>query len=412
MKHPYPSRQLLTQLVAGSAACILALLLGCQSSDGLTSNDPAGQTGETPLASITPSPASSSAESIVPSPSPTAVVTRPGYYLLYEAGPEEEQIYRFDFADRQPVAPGDLVPGQPLSPDQERIATTTRPESNTDYTRSYAVLDLEQGALEPLPLIAPSSDLFWSPDDRRLMYASYPENRGQLVVYDFEKGENIVLVDNKAVWKADGWSPDGKMAAFVGITDGQYDLYLLDVGSRAVRRLTNTKDIETAVIWSPVSNELLVGTTDYSEHALEMWPYSVRGLSVITSDGQQRDLGRYDFLHAPSLAWSADGQSIAYSEKGKLCVLSLSNGQRSCPLVGLEPYGSYYAAFGAPPVWSPDDRWLAFRAAGHDNGRACDGVYALEMTTYEVLVVEEGICGVGSLTCPEKSGHIVKVGRY
>ena len=277
------------------------------------------------------------------------------------------------------------------------MAMTTRPESTTDYIRSYAVLDLEQGTLEPLPLIAPSSHLFWSPDGRQVMYASYPEDRGKLVVYDLETGENIVLVDDIAVWMAAGWSPEGEQAAFVGITEGQYDLYLLDVDSRAVRRLTNTKDIETGVVWSPVRDELLVGTTTCIECILESWPYPVDSLSIISSDGQKRELGRYDLLLSPSLAWSADGKSVVYSEKGKLCLLSLSDGQQSCPLVGLEPYGSYYAAFDAPPVWSPDNRWLAFRAAGYDNGGICDGVYALELATREVVVVEEGSCEVGFL---------------
>lgn len=397
MSYSYHSRHLLILLVACTAACMLSLSLGCRSSVGPVSSDLVGQAGETPSASIIPATAAPPVESVVAGPSPEGVNTQPGFYLLYQAGREQEEIYGFDFADSWPVAPGDLVSGQPLSPDRKRIIITMRPASKRDSTRSFAVLDLEHGTIEPLPLLGQQLERFWSPDGRQVMYVSYEEDEGQLVVYDFEKGENIVLVDGEAIWSTAGWSADGELAAFVTVTDGQYDLYLLEVDSLAVRRLTNTKDIETAAVWSPVRNELLVGTTVYTEHALELWPFPVDNLSIITSDGQERDLGRYDYLHSSSLAWSVDGERVAYSETGKLCVLSLGDGKRSCPLVGLEPYDSYYAAFDAPPVWSPDNHWLAFRAAGYDDGGSCEAVYALELATNEVVVVEEGSCESGNL---------------
>lgn len=361
---------------------LLFLLIACTRVDGGGTTQPTGPA--TPVAAT----------------STAAVDTQPGFYLLYQAGqggPEQQEIYRFDFAESRPVAPGDLVPGQPLSPDQKRIVITTRPTSRTDHTRSHAVLDLEQGTMEPLPLIAPSPHLFWSPDGRQLMYASYPEDTGQLVVYDFEKGENIVLFDDHSVWSTAGWSADGKLAAFVAVTDGQYDLYVLEMDTLAVRRLTDTTDIETGTVWSPVSDELLVGTTVYTEHAFELWPYAVDSLAIISSDGQERDLGRYDYLQSSSLAWSVDGESVAYSEKGKLCMLSLGDGQRDCPLVDLEPYGTYFASFGEPPVWSPDNRWLAFRATGYRDRGCDDGVYALELATKKVVVVDEGGCNTGPL---------------
>mgnify|MGYP002397880775 CR=1 FL=1 len=400
MGDSYHFRRLFSLLVACPAACMLALLLGCHSSVGSNSSAPVSQANETPSTSMTSVTASPAPDTIAAGPSPIEVDAQSSFYLLYQAGqggPEQQEIYRFDFADSRPVAPGDLVPGQPLSPDQKRIVITTRPTSRTDRTRSHAVLDLEQGTMEPLPLIAPSSHLFWSPDGRQLMYASYPEDRGQLVVYDFEKGENIVLFDDQSVWSTAGWSADGKLAAFVAVTDGQYDLYLLEMDTFTVRRLTDTTDIETGTVWSPVSDELLVGTTVYTEHAFELWPYAVDSLAIISSDGQERDLGRYDYLQSSSLAWSLDGKSVAYSERGKLCVLSLGDGQRDCPLVDLKPYSTYGAAFDVPPIWSPDNRWVAFRASGFDDGEYCDAVYALEPATSEVVVVEEGSCRVGPL---------------
>ncbi len=59
-----------------------------------------------------------------------------------------------------------------------------------------------------------------------------------------------------------------------------------------------------------------------------------------------------------------------------------------------EPFGSYFIE--EQPAWSADDRWLAFRATGFEYGQ-CFGVYALELATGEVSIVEEGSCETGPL---------------
>ncbi len=58
--------------------------------------------------------------------------------------------------------------------------------------------------------------------------------------------------------------------------------------------------------------------------------------------------------------------------------------------------GAYVPAYGDSLAWSPDDRWLAFRATGFKNG-LCFGVYVLELATGEVSIVEEGSCETGPL---------------
>lgn len=87
---------------------------------------------------------------------------------------------------------------------------------------------------------------------------------------------------------------------------------------------------------------------------------------------------------------------IAFVENSALCILDLSTSRTACPLKVTVPFGAY-ATGGNPPAWSPDDRWLAFRAAGFDDGSICHGVYALELATGEVSIVEEGSCETGPL---------------
>jgi Tol biopolymer transport system component len=295
---------------------------------------------------------------------------------------------------KQFVAPGSLLYGQPLSPDGRQMVIETQ-RANRD-PRQIAVLNLADGRIEPLHLLTEPNTVHWSPDGRYLLYGYRQESGDQLVLYEFASGNNTPIAAMWSIFLIAGWSADGRQIAFVASDDWQYDLYVLDVASQTMRRLTNNLAVETAVVWSPVDGTLLVGADRYDERVLREGYLGVTSLYLIDGDGQSHTLGAYDSIGPPSLAWSPDGQQIAFSEYGTLCIIDLATRQTTCPLAETKPYGDYSAAFGDPPAWSPDDRWLAFRATGFEDG-LCYGVYALELATGAVSIVEEGSCETGAL---------------
>ena len=379
-----------------SSLCLVALfatlvLGGCRSANDTPVATPAATATLPQATPPQPTPAPSPVATVAPTAPPASSPV-----LLFGAGTEGTIIAAWPAGQtKQFVAPGSPLYGQPLSPDGRRMIIDAEPDDRDPYP-TIAVLNLSDGSIEPLHLLSQPYSVHWSPDGRYLLYVYVQETGDQLVLYDFASGDNTPIAAMSIISFA-GWSADGSQIFFMANDDGQYDLYVLDMSSQDVHRLTNNLAVETAVVWSPVDRTLLVGTTRYDERVLwEGSPYGVTTLYLIGIDGQSQTLGYYDLITSPSLAWSPDGQQIAFSEKGSLCILDLATRQTTCPLAETKPFGDYFAAFGEPPVWSPDNRWLAFRAAGYD-GSNCGGVYALELATGEVSIVEEGSCETGAL---------------
>ena len=333
---------------------------------------------ETPQATpeATPTPAQ-----VTPTSSPAATVeptppSAPSPVLLFGAGSEGRIIAAWPAGQtKQFVAPGSPLYGQPLSPDGRHMIIEVQ-RTNRE-PRQIAVLNLADGRSEPLRLLNEPNTVHWSPDGRYLLYVYAQESGDHLVLYDFTSGDNTPIAAMSIISFAAGWSADGSQIAFVASDDWQYDLYVLDVASRAVRRLTNNLAVETAVVWSPVDRTLLVGTDRYDERVLREGYLGVTTLYLIDSDGQSQTLGAYDSIWPPSLAWSPDGQQISSAENGTLCILDLVTSHTTCPLEDTAPFATY-ATGGDPPAWSPDDRWLAFRAAGFE-AVLCYGAYMLEL---------------------------------
>lgn len=318
--------------------------------------------------------------------------------LLYQGGKEKYEIHEFQFGTHNRlVTIGDLVYGQPFSPDRKKLVFDARGlPSEPISIGQLEIFDLEKGMTISPDLLEKPRELFWSPDGRYLAYVNRQEDADQLVIYELETGENQVILGLDFIMFTAGWSPSGREIAFVSTTGGQYDLYVIVLDTLEVRQITNTLDIESTAVWSPNKDKLLVGITPYTDHGLESWPFVVNSLYLMDVQGHSEHIGDYDFVLSSSLGWSSDGSYIAFSDAGRLCLHELGTKQTICPLEDAPQFNDFYAAYDAPPVWSPDNRWLAFRASGFEDSN-CQGVYVLEIETRKTVVVDEGSCKAGPL---------------
>jgi Tol biopolymer transport system component len=179
---------------------------------------------------------------------------------------------------------------------------------NADGTSLQAITNIDAGACQPV----------WSPDGSRLAFISPCRGRGEFY-------ENIYPDSSLYVINADGsdlrpltavpgdfdpaWSPDGKRIAFASLRDGRKEIYLLIVDTGVVTRLTvSTGDVENSQpAWSP--DGTLIAYTVKRVDAYQVWVMKPtgQGKEQLVRSGQ--DL--WDYLPI----WSQDGGTIFFNQR-------------------------------------------------------------------------------------------------
>jgi TolB protein len=161
-------------------------------------------------------------------------------------------------------------------------------------------------------------------------------------------------------------SPDGKKIAFASNRGGYWDLYLLDLASGNVTRLTNTPAYEGAPTWSP----------DGSFLAFEA--YQDDNLDIVVGPANDPLSNPIRLTDSPSAdhspAWAPDGRHIAFISDGDVILANLdqTDGNRFQNLSNTE------LASESHPVWSPDGKRLAWASSSQSVGAS--GIYVWDST--------------------------------
>jgi TolB protein len=98
------------------------------------------------------------------------------------------------------------------------------------------------------PLMSPA----WSPDGRRIAYVSFEGNQSAIWVQTLRTGNRERVSARAGVNGAPSFSPDGRMLALtLSGTEGNLDIYTLDLATQVLRRLTEVPAIDTEPSWAP-----------------------------------------------------------------------------------------------------------------------------------------------------------------
>ena len=158
----------------------------------------------------------------------------------------------------------------------------------------------------------------WSPDGTKIAFTRYMDRTkrqttGELFIMNADGTDPQRLTHNNVLDNTPSWSPDGTQIAFSSSRSGVWEVFVIELATRAVTQLTDA--LSSTPDWSP----------DGTQIAFERFIKIPNGINpktiyVMDADGQhQRPVLPDPPLDGPPMfryfpRWSADGQHILFYE--------------------------------------------------------------------------------------------------
>lgn len=189
------------------------------------------------------------------------------------------------------------------------------------------------------------------------------EARGELFSVPAEEGytKNITQTSINAE-RMPAYSPDGSQLAYWSDKEGEYNLYIKDLGSNETSKTTNfKKGFRYQIFWSPDAKK--IAFIDNQEY-IYIYNLDKKRLIKVDREIDQTHPGLDNFR----IKWSPDSKWITYSKM-------LPKGQRAVFIYNLENQkvdqltSGFYNAFS--PVFGPDNKYFYYLSK-----RSLDPVYS------------------------------------
>lgn len=208
-------------------------------------------------------------------------------------------------------------------------------------------------------------DPVWAPNGRSIAYYSDETGNFEVYVKDLATGVVHRITNDPGYDGAPAWLPDGRLS-FVSNRDGDNEIFIIAVDGTGLQQLTRNTTGELSHAWSPDGRRVAFETRrDGNDDIFEL-RVDTREERRVTDDPSR------DFR--PS--YSPDGATIVFQSNryGTMDLFTVrASGGPAALLLGLP--GAQVT-----PAWSPDGLSIAF--AGHRDGKV--SLYAMSMQTGEV----------------------------
>ncbi|MEE2876835.1 MAG: hypothetical protein VX822_03545 [Candidatus Neomarinimicrobiota bacterium] len=209
-----------------------------------------------------------------------------------------------------------LQPGISWSPEGDRIVLATKAGGSD----ALFLINAESGKKEKLTFeLDGIFTAAWSPDGNRIAFVGNKGEASDIYIYDLDSEKLENLTEDVFSDSEPAWSPDGRRIAFVSdrgenltmpasfdIHQHQYDqtdLYMLDIESRELKRLTETPQSENFPVFAHTANTLAYTADDagvWNLHLLDLDSGGSRPVSNVLTGIFQ-------------LSWSSDDKKLVFS---------------------------------------------------------------------------------------------------
>lgn len=131
------------------------------------------------------------------------------------------------------------------SPDDTRITFSSNREG-----AKYQIFVMNADGTNPVPLARGCVSAF-SPDGTRIVYSSYCDGTGDILVMNAQGGNVVNLTNGVGENANPSWSRDGTRIVFQSKRDGGTNIYVADPDGENLQALTQGPGLRAAPVWQP-----------------------------------------------------------------------------------------------------------------------------------------------------------------
>ncbi len=217
----------------------------------------------------------------------------------------------------------------------------TRAGAKELYLSDSSAQDIRQVTQDRASVLKPR----WSPDNRFISYTSFLKRYPDVYTIELATGARNRVAAYAGVNSGGAISPDGRSMVLVLSKDGNPDLYVQDIPSKRLTRLTNTpRAVEGSPCWSPDGSRIAYVSDASGSPQLYILSRTGGTPDRLTTRGSQN----------VSPDWGANGL-IAYQtlSGGKFQIAVIDPAAKQERII--TPFDAAYE----DPSWAPDGRHLA-----------------------------------------------------
>ncbi len=217
---------------------------------------------------------------------------------------------------------GTLNVSPSLSPDGSRVAFLSE---KTRFAIELFIADAESGEIrrrltktatdphfESLQFIESSGA--WRPDGEAFAFAAVVKGEPAITVVDPNDGDKLQEVRFEQLGEiyTPSYSPDGQQLVFAAVVDGYTDLFVLDLETEELRRLTRDLYSDIQPAWSP-DGETIAFVTDRFGTDLAMLTFGEYRIGLISPEGGDiTELPGFDSGKHIDPQWGGDAQNLYF----------------------------------------------------------------------------------------------------